>query len=71
MIGEKLTNIQLSDRDIERFKTFCQYHDVFEALLKGGVFDLKWGKAVLDFNVEGLLMDIKVTRTTYRKGDKN
>jgi len=59
--------IDLSDQDAELFLLFRRYQDVFDVLEGAGVFRVRNGKAVLNFNSDGVLVDIDCTQKTYRR----
>ena len=41
--------------------------DIIQTLIAKGVFDLKNGNAILSFNNDGELMNIKIEQNVYRK----
>jgi len=52
--------IYLIPRDAELFKKFREYQDIFERLLKDGVFDIKMGNATIHFDEQGNIGDIDI-----------
>ena len=44
-----------------------EYQTKIDTLIAKGVFDLKNGNAILSFNNDGELMNIKIEQNVYRK----
>jgi len=42
-------NVILTPAKAEYFKKFMEHHDMFMLLVNNGVFDVKYGKATLNF----------------------
>lgn len=60
--------IELTDQDAELFLKFREHQDSFAVLEKAGVFNIRNGHAVLNFDANGTLGDIECTVKLYRKG---
>jgi len=54
-----MVKIELSDQEAEHFKTFMQYREFFEALIKGQTYGIKNGQAILNFDAIGRLSSIE------------
>lgn len=52
--------VELSNEDAALFVQFRKHQDIFRTLLENGVFATRNGKAILNFNADGVL-----TRITY------
>lgn len=63
-----LIKIELTSVDAMYFKKFREHQDDFQLLYDAGVFCLKNGKAILSFNVEGVLCDIDFDIKGYKRG---
>ena len=63
-----MQTLNLSDQDAELFLLFRKYQDMFDVLDKAGVFRVKNGKAVLNFDQNGVLSDIECTQKTFKRG---
>lgn len=62
-----MTEISLTDEDIKLFIAFQANYATFKVLCASGVFDLKNGKAIINFNSEGELSDIELQYHTFKK----
>jgi hypothetical protein len=58
--------IFLTSMEAEKFKQFQQYHDVFVLLVDKGVFDIKYGSAILNF-ADGQLQNLTKNEIVWRK----
>ena len=65
MTGE-LYNIELNKQEAEQFKTFRQYHDLFQKILDNNICDMKNGSVTLFFDKEGELRQIKKEYIAYK-----
>ena len=45
-----------------------KFHDIIRTLFEQGVFSLRNGKAILDFNENGILVGIKMEIYKWKKG---
>lgn len=62
-----MVSIDLTPEDAEKFKQFCQYYDVFNTLLKSGVFTTKNGEVLIRFNHQSDLMSVNMHIEAYNK----
>lgn len=60
--------LNLSQEDAELFLKFRQHQDTFEILERSGVFALRNGHAVLNFDADGTLTDITGNMKLFRRG---
>lgn len=51
-----MINVELTEEEAVSFIAWRKHQDCFETLLRAGVFNTKKGKALLHFDLEGLLM---------------
>ncbi len=63
---EPQITIFLTPPDAELFRSYQQFHATFALLVKQGVFDIKYGKAVLNFS-NGELQTITKEETVWHK----
>lgn len=61
------TPIYLSDNDIERFKAFLEHYALFNLMLDRGVFNVKNGSVIMDFDRNSTLQTIRFTGFMYSK----
>ncbi len=61
-----MIKIELTNEDASLFKLFREYQDRFKVLLDNKVFEIKNGKAVLNFDSEGKLRQVNINRICYR-----
>jgi len=69
MIGE-MVRIEMSPRDIERFKMFQQYYSVFNTIVSEVTIMHAAGKSgsiTLHVNHEGMIDGIKTDKWVYRR----
>lgn len=59
--------IELQDPDALAFRLFREHQDSFVAMLKAGVFETRNGVAILNFNSEGVLTEIRKDVLTYKR----
>lgn len=57
-----MITIELTEEDAELFRTFRQYQDQFNILLKDGLLDFKQGRGVIHKNDEGQIRLTEVTK---------
>lgn len=58
--------IFLSTPEAELFKSYQQFHKTFQLLCEKGVFDIKYGKAILNF-ANGEIQNITREEIIYHK----
>lgn len=63
-----MTSIELSSQDAALFVSFQKNYDTFMTLKDSGVFDIRNGTAVLNFDNNGTLTDIDCNFKLYKKG---
>ena len=63
-----MINIELTDQEAQLFKDFQQHHDTFMVLNNSGVFDIKNGTALLNFDSIGTLTDVDCSFKLFKKG---
>lgn len=61
-----LIPILVPDRDAKSFLVFMEHHDLFDALQEAGVFELQWGKAILNFG-KGQVQNIVVEEVAWKR----
>lgn len=64
MLNEVL--ITLTTPEAIMFRDFQACHEAFATLVKAGVFDIKYGKAILNF-AEGDLKNITIEEVKWKK----
>lgn len=62
-----MINVKLTKKDAEQFKKFMEYYDIFGVLVSSGIFELKNTSATLNFNNDGVLMDIDTETKVYKR----
>lgn len=60
--------IELTDKDALLFRKFREHQDTFTTMENAGIFDIRNGKAILNFDSIGSLNDIEANMKLYRKG---
>lgn len=70
MTGEKPIKItvELSELDAQLFIEFQKNHDTFLTLAQSGVFNIRNGNAVINFDKEGTIREISFNIIGYKKG---
>jgi hypothetical protein len=58
--------IFLTPFEAEMFKSWQEFHSMFELMVKQGVFDIKFGKAILNF-ANGELQNITKEEIVWKK----
>lgn len=59
--------IYLSEEETALFLLLRKHQDFISTVIKAGVQDIKRGEATLRFNHEGVLMDIEVRQSVYKR----
>lgn len=62
-----MQKIELNDQDAEKFLKFIEHYDTFSVLLDRGVFNVKNGSVVMDFDKNGTMQTIRFTGFMYSK----
>ena len=62
-----MIKVELTEIDAELFREFRRVQDMLRVLNDAGVFQTKNGKIILNFNEDGVLTDIKVDKTLYKR----
>ncbi len=60
--------IYMDDKEAEIFRQFREFQDLFNMLLTYKVFNVKNGKAILNFNSDGKICDIETQVHIYKIG---
>lgn len=60
--------IELTDSDAQRFIEFQKNYDTFSTLQEAGVFNVRNGKATLNFDPKGTLTDVECSVKLYKRG---
>ena len=70
MIGALVTNVvlELSPSDAALFIEFRKRQAVFQTLIEQGVFGVRNGKAILNFNNDSVLTKISYDYTGWERG---
>lgn len=63
-----MITIDLTEDDALLFRAFRQHQDNFSTLLARGVFNVRGGKAIINFDPEGVISEIKFDITGYKRG---
>jgi len=69
MLQVKITKqiaIYLNNEEIELFKLFREHQNDFQVLIDNKVFEIKNGKAILNFDKNGKLRQIDVNKINWR-----
>jgi hypothetical protein len=69
-INVNVVQVDLSEIEAKRFLEFQKYYDVFSVMCKAGVFEIKNGQAILNFDSEGTLNDIDFNIKAYKRGKR-
>lgn len=64
---DELIKIELSAEDCELFKLFQQYHEDFRTLVDSGLFNVRNGSVIVNFNPQGQLSTVEIHQNTYRR----
>lgn len=67
MTDQDIVKISLHKEDAERFKKFLEHYEKFNLLLDRGVFEVKNGSVVLDFDKNSVLQTIRLTGYMYSR----
>jgi hypothetical protein len=69
-MGKEIT-VYLDEDNAIMFREFQKYYEVFKAMLQAGAFHTINGEVKLNFNCDGILMNIEKRTVLYqRKRDK-
>jgi hypothetical protein len=63
----KLSIIELSVVDAEKFKRFMQYYDIISMLIDKGIFESKNTAVTLNFDYLGTLQNVTCNTLVYSK----
>ena len=58
--------VYLPDAEAQKFLEFKRYYEIFEAMSAAGVFDIKYGKAILNFQA-GILQTITKEEVAFKR----
>lgn len=62
-----LTIVELTQRDAELFREFREHYRILELVIGSEIIGLKNGKAILSFNSDGDLANIKIEKVVYKR----
>lgn len=62
-----MTTIDLTDEEVELFKKFREYQDIFELLLDNGVFDVAKSTVILSISQPRIITDIDINQNRYKR----
>lgn len=63
----RMIKIELTEDNAVKFREFMKHYDTFSLLLERGVFAVKNGSVVLDFDKNSTLQTIRFTGFMYSK----
>jgi hypothetical protein len=63
-----MIKIELTEDDALLFRAFKEHQENFSILLARGVFDVRSGKALLNLDEQGVVSDIKLEITSFKRG---
>lgn len=63
---DTLIKIELTTPEAILFREFQKYNEVFALMIKNGVFDIQYGKCILNFNA-GQLNNITKEEIVYKR----
>lgn len=63
-----MINVELTEQEALLFRAFREHQEAFDVMLKSGVFNVRSGKAVLNFNMEGVLDSVYADIPVYKRG---
>lgn len=58
----------LDDDTARQYKAFVKYQPIFKTMLDSGVFNVKNGQVVMNFNDLGRLMEVNIQIRAYNHG---
>lgn len=61
-----MNTVILTNEEAELFKSYMKHHDLFLTMELTGVFDIQYGKAVLNFS-QGLLQNITKEEIAWKR----
>lgn len=67
----ELIKIELNEEDASLFRQFRENQDTFKTFIKNGVFNIRNGTALLNFDNLGNLTQIDINVVMYKKGYPN
>ena len=62
--------VEMDTQDAENFILFMQYKAQIDALIVAGVFNIKFGKAILNFS-DGILQNIMTEMIVFKRTNKS
>jgi len=69
MTGEtNLIDVRMTEYEAQSFIEYQKNHLMFNILKDAGVFNVRNGKAILNFDAGGILTEVKCDVTTYKLG---
>ena len=60
--------IELTDNEARLFRAFQEHHETFYVLYNSGMFDVRNGTALVNFDAGGSVSDIDVSFKLYKRG---
>ena len=63
-----MTLIEMTEDDAVLFRAFREHQDNFSILYARGVFNVRSGKATLHLDEQGIVNDIKLEITSFKRG---
>jgi hypothetical protein len=63
-----MVTIELTDEEALLFRKFREKQDTFMTLEEAGVFDIRNGKATLNFDANGTLCEVDCVLKLYKRG---
>lgn len=66
----EMITIELTEEEAMLFRAFREYQSQFTDIYDSGVFNVRSGKAVLHFNVDGVLDSVDIDVPLFRRGHK-
>lgn len=67
MIGE-MVKLELTPVDAELFREFRRVQDTLSILSSAGVFNVKNGRAILNFDAQGVLTQVDFDYIRWKRG---
>lgn len=67
-MDETKVRIDMTEDEAKSFIAFRRYQDMFVPLLEAGVFNVRNGRAILNFNAEGHLTEVGFEIVSYKRG---
>lgn len=63
-----MASIDLTDEEAQAFMLFRKHQSLFELFDEVGVFNVRNGRAILNFDSNGTLVDIECQMKLYKRG---